>query len=351
MTDQHYVHKALGEVIRLADEKIVTAEEAIAKEEQDLNDATRSCDETISEVDYYFSTLMKQLDRWKLCYTQEIQKNISDIRMEFRSSVSKIHSSLEKLKELRETSTQMLSMGHCSNSELVYQVHSRIFTINQELDSLADFVGSYIPLKFVGKLNFDGIEKNEIGTLERLTDLSVAEILPSKLPKIKLGRLFNVTFRISKKYCEAVKRFITYSVTKDDEQSEKVCAYLQDNKNGTYVLSFPIAGAVPHTVNVCYLGEHIRSSPYTVTFRVEPNQIPAMGVTNVQSGGGFQNTNKEFNTETGSAANKLLGRGTGDDREAYKRGKWQNQIEGTQHNNNWPLLSPEFEQKERSGQK
>ncbi|KAA0193451.1 hypothetical protein FBUS_00876 [Fasciolopsis buskii] len=341
MSEQHYVHKALGEVIRLADEKALLAEEAIMKKEEELRETSRSCDETINELGVYFSTLSKQLEKWKMLFTQEIQKNMSDIQMEFRSTASRIQMGLNKLKELRETSAQVLSMGQCSNSDLVYQVHGCIFSINQDIDALNEFVGNCIPLKFVGKLNFEHMQKSDLGTLERLSDNLSAEILPSKLPKIKLGRLFHLDFRISKKYCEAARKFITYSVTKDDEQTQKVCAYLQDNKNGTYTLSFPITVIVPHTVNVYYLGEHIRNSPYTIAFKVDPNQVtsgpqqtgPPMGV--------FQGGNKDVTNEVQTMSGKLLGRATGDERDGTKRNRWQIPSENIQQNNNWSLIPPE----------
>lgn len=72
MSEQHYVHKALGEVIRLADEKALLAEEAIMKKEEELRETSRSCDETINELGVYFSTLSKQLEKWKMLFTQVI---------------------------------------------------------------------------------------------------------------------------------------------------------------------------------------------------------------------------------------------------------------------------------------
>ncbi|KAG5451564.1 hypothetical protein CSKR_111547 [Clonorchis sinensis] len=340
MSEQHYVHKALGEVIRLADEKISQAEDAINRREEELRETTRSCEETISDLSHYFSLLAKQLDRWKVLFTQEIHKNMSDMQSDFRSIVARIQDGLDKLKELRETSAQVLAIGHCSDSELVYQVHGSIFSINQDLDTLAEYVGRCIPLKFVGNLNFDAMQKSDIGTLEHLCDTSCAEILPSKLPKIKLGRLFHLEFRIAKKYCESARKFITYSVTKDEGHTQNVCAYLQDNKNGTYSLSFPITVIVPHTVNVCYLGDHIRNSPYTIAFKVDPNQVvpgpqqqaPALGI--------YPNSSKEITNDGPTCSAKVIGRAMGDDRDACKRNKWQNPMDTIQQNNNWPNISP-----------
>ncbi|CAL8095413.1 unnamed protein product [Calicophoron daubneyi] len=339
MSEQHYVHKALGEVIRLADEKVMVAEESIMKKEEELRETARSCEETVGDLAEYFNSLGKQLEKWKSMFTQEIQKNISDMQLEFRSTVGRIHAGLEKLKELRETSAQILSLGQCSNSDLVYQVHSCIFSINQDIESLSEFVGNCIPIKFVGKMNFEHIQKSDIGSLERLSDTVSAEILPSKLPKIKLGRLFHLDFRISKRYCEAARKFITYSVTKDDEQSQKVCAYLHDNKDGTYTLSFPITVIIPHTVNVCYLGEHIRNSPYTIAFKVDPNQVVPGPAPTVGPSGAYGSVAKDITNETLSG--KPIGRATGDERDTTKRSKWQGAMENIQQNNNWSMRNPE----------
>ncbi|KAF7257307.1 hypothetical protein EG68_05517 [Paragonimus skrjabini miyazakii] len=346
MSEQHYVHKALGEVIRLAEDKILVAEEAIVKREKELREISMSCDDTINDLSHYFSALSKQLEKWKLIFTQEIQKNISDMQLEFQATVSRIQDGLDKLKELREMSSQILSMGQCSNSDLVYQVHSCIFSINQDIEILTEFVGNCIPLKFVGKLNFENLQKSEIGTLEHLSDTLSAEILPSKLPKIKLGRLFHLEFRISKKYCEAARKFITYSVTKDNEHPQKVCAYLHDNKNGTYGLSFPITVIVPHTVNVLYLGEHIRNSPYTIAFKVDPNQVVPGPPPPGQTGPTYTNSSKEITNEIPSCSGKTMGRAMGDEREGCKRNKWQTPVETVQQNNNWPNASSKQEAQE-----
>lgn len=336
MSEQHYVHKALGEVIRLADEKIAMAEDTILKREEELRETSRSCADTITEMSHYFSALSEQLEKWKLLFTEDVKRSVSDMQIEFRSTVEHIQNGLEKLRGLRETSAQILSTGQCSNSDLVYQVHGCIFSLNQELETLGEFVGNCIPLKFVGKLNFDTMQKSDIGTLEHLSDTMCAEILPSKLPKIKLGRLFHLEFRISKKYCEAAKKFITYSVTKDDEHPQSVCAYLHDNKNGTFNLSFPITVIVPHTVNVFYLGEHIRNSPYTIAFKVDPNQANSGPNQLGQNGQLYQNSSKEATNDVPSSSGKAVGRAMGDDRDACKRNKWQNTIENIQQNNNWP---------------
>lgn len=249
-----------------------------------------------------------------------------------------------KLRELRENSAHILGAGSFSNSELVFEVHGCIFNINQAIEALTEFLSDCLPLKFVGKLNFDQVQKEDVGSMERLADINFAEILPSKLPKIKLGQLFHLDFRISKRYCEAAKRFITYSVTKDDAQYQKVCAYLQDNKNGSYALSFPITAIIPHTVHIFYLGEHIRNSPYTVVFKVGPNQGPTttgIGAPGGQAISGFIGNPKDIMGDGMNNSTRVVGRATVDEREAFRRQKWTNQPadnnNGGHQSSNWPM--------------
>ncbi|VDL57923.1 unnamed protein product [Hymenolepis diminuta] len=272
MSEWQYARKALEEVIRLADEKILNTGEVLLKKEDDFNEFIRSCDDTINDLDQYFHTIIGQLEKWKQTFIQELQAGTSTTATDFQNRCSQINDQIGRLRELRDTSAHILATEQFKNTDLVFDVHGCIFSINQAIEHLNEFMVDCVPLKFVGKLNFDSIPKSNIGSLERLADSSYAEILPSMLPKIKLGQLFNLDFRISKKYCEAVKRFITYSVSKDDDQFQKVCAYVHDKKDGTYVLSFPITAIVPHTVNIRYLGEHIRNSPYTIVFKVGQNQ-------------------------------------------------------------------------------
>ncbi|CAH8839865.1 unnamed protein product [Trichobilharzia szidati] len=337
--EQHYVRKALEEVIRLADEKVTNTEEAVTKKEEELKEISHSYENTLDELGQYFASVVKQLEKWRSVFAQDIQKNMSELNTKFRTYAVKIQSGKEKLKELREKSAQVLNLGHASNSDLVYQVHSCIFSINQDLETLSEFVGNCLPLKFVGKLNFEQVPKSEIGTLERLSDIYAAEILPSKLPKIKLGQLFHIDFRISSKYCEAARKFIDYSVTKDEENFQKVCAYLQDNKDGTYSLSFPITLITPHTVNVMYLGEHIKNSPYTIVFKVGPNQMLSGPIQSNPSGGSFPN--KEMINESQINSCKGIGRAMGDDTDAFRRNKWPNHLENSQQNNNWSTVNYE----------
>nr|CDS30175.1 Filamin ABP280 repeat [Hymenolepis microstoma] len=272
MSEWQYARKALEEVIRLADEKTLNTGELLLKKEDDFNEFIRSCDDTINDLDQYFRTITGQLEKWKQNFIQELQSSTSTTASDFQNQCSQINDQIGRLKELRDTSAHILATEQFKNTDLVFDVHACIFSINQAIEHLNEFMVDCVPLKFVGKLNFESFPKANIGSLERLADSNYAEILPSMLPKIKLGQLFNLDFRISKKYCEAVKRFITYSVTKDDSQFQKVCAYIHDKKDGTYILSFPITAIVPHTVNILYLGEHIRNSPYTIVFKVGQNQ-------------------------------------------------------------------------------
>ncbi|CAH8496271.1 unnamed protein product [Heterobilharzia americana] len=339
--EQHYLKKALEEVVRLADEKVTSAGEIVIKKEEELREISHTYEDTVDELGLYFASVTKQLERWRSIFIQDIQKSMSDLDTEFRTYAVRIQSGIEKLKELRERSAKVLTLGYASNSDLVYQVHSCIFSINQDLEYLTEFVGNYIPLKFVGKLNFERIQKSEVGTLERLSDIVFAEILPSKLPKIKLGQLFHIDFRISRKHCEAARKFITYSVTKDDEHLQNVCAYLLDNKNGTYSLSFPITLIAPHTVNVLYLGEHIKNSPYTIVFKVGPNQMISGPIQSNPSASSFLNKDTSNEHQTNSC--KVSGRPAGDDTEVYRRNKWLNHPGSDQKNNNQSTVSAGYE--------
>ncbi|VDL88589.1 unnamed protein product [Schistocephalus solidus] len=336
MSEQQYARKALEEVIRLADEKIMSTEEVLLRKDEDFSEYARSCDETIKELDQYFLSIMRQLEKWKHVFIQELQASTSSAGAEFHNQTARVNELLAKLRDLRETSAHILNSGQFSNSELVYDVHGCIFNINQAVENLTDFLSECLPLKFVGKLNYENVQKAEIGSMERLADLSCAEILPSKLPKIKLGQLFHLDFRISRKYCEAAKNFITYSVTKDDAQYQKVRAYLQDNKNGSYALSFPITAIIPHTVHILYLGEHIRNSPYTIVFKIGPNQSPSNGGGMVgQPVAGYMGATKDLMGDGTNNVQKPIGRATGDEQDNFRRSKWNNQVDNPQQNNNW----------------
>ncbi|VEL40749.1 unnamed protein product [Protopolystoma xenopodis] len=321
MTEQQYARKAIEEVIRLADEKILGSEDTISKRGEDLAEFAHSCEDTIKDLGHYFINLVKQLEQWKAIFIQDLQKNTAEIGNEFRERSLRIQELVNKLKALRDKSANQLGDGRSADSDLVYQVHNCIFGINQEIEGLNDFSCKCLPLKFVGKLNFEQTAKENIGSLEKLADLNAAEILPSKLPKIKLGQLFHLDFRISRNYCEAAKRFLTFTITKDADSLHKVCGYLHDNKNGTYTLSFPITAIIPHTVNVFYLGEHIRNSPYTIVFKVGPNQIPSGSVPTNQNTGQYASTNKEMRTDFQNCPMKNINREMGDERE-NRRNKW-----------------------------
>uniref|UniRef100_A0A5K3FFQ1 Filamin/ABP280 repeat protein n=1 Tax=Mesocestoides corti TaxID=53468 RepID=A0A5K3FFQ1_MESCO len=333
MSEQQYARKALEEVVRLADEKIFATEEIVLKKDEDFSEFARSCEETVKELDQYFISIMRQLEKWKHVFIQELQASTSAAGSEFHKRTAQINELVGRLRELRDASAHILGTGQFNNSDLVFEVHGCIFNINQALENVTEFLAECVPLKFVGKLNFESVQKSDVGTMERLADINYAEILPSKLPKIKLGQLFHLDFRISKRYCEAAKRFITYSVTKDDAQYQKVCAYLHDNKNGSYALSFPITAIIPHTVHICYLGEHIRNSPYTIVFKVGQNQGPnTVGVGGQTSVTGYVGSSKEI---MGDGANNSI-RLTGKADEENRRNKWSgSSTDSSQQNNNW----------------
>lgn len=264
-------------------------------------------------------------------FSKELQACTSVAASEFQNRTTRINELIGQLKKLRETSAHILTTEQFKNSDLVFDVHGCIFSINQAIENMSEFLVGCVPLKFVGKLNFESVQKSDIGSLERLADNTYAEILPSKLPKIKLGQLFNLDFRISKKYCEAAKRFITYSVSKEDGQLQKVCAYLQDNKDGSFALSFPITAIIPHTVNICYLGEHIRNSPYTIVFKVGQNQVGASyGMSGQTSFAGFVGPPKEIMGDGMNNSSKPVGKTVEDHREA----KWSTSSTDSSQKNN-----------------
>ncbi|CDS40193.1 Filamin ABP280 repeat [Echinococcus multilocularis] len=352
MSEKQYARKALEEVIRLADEKIVATEEIVLKKEDDFNEFAHSCDDTVKDLDQYFISIMRQLEKWKHVFIQELQASTSAAASEFQNRNAQIGELIGRLRELRETSAHILATEQFKNTDLVFDVHGCIFSINQAIENMTEFLAECVPLKFVGKLNFDSVQKSDVGSLERLADNNYAEILPSKLPKIKLGQLFNLDFRISKKYCEAAKRFITYSVSKEDGQYQKVCAYLHDNKDGSYALSFPITAIIPHTVHIYYLGEHIRNSPYTIVFKVGQNQGGnAVGVGGQTSVTGFVGSSKDIMGDGANNSTRPVGK-TGDD---YRRNKWStSSTDSSQNNNNWNQvmganISPESNQSSESG--
>ncbi len=70
MSEQQYARKALEEVIRLADEKILTTEEAVMKKDEDFSEFARSCDDTVKDLDQYFMSIMRQLEKWKHVFIQ-----------------------------------------------------------------------------------------------------------------------------------------------------------------------------------------------------------------------------------------------------------------------------------------
>ncbi|KAM7532572.1 hypothetical protein Aperf_G00000131708 [Anoplocephala perfoliata] len=331
MSEKQYVRKALEEVIRLADEKILLTEEIVLKKEDDFNEFARSCNDTVKDLDQYFILITRQLEKWKHVFIQELQSSISAAASEFQNRSTQINELIGRLKNLRETSAHILTTGQFKNSDLIFDVHGCIFGINQAIENLSEFLVGCVPLKFVGKLNFESVQKSDIGSLERLVDSTYAEILPGKLPKIKLGQLFNLDFRISKKYCEAAKRFITYSVSKEDGQLQKVCAYLQDNKDGSFALSFPITAIIPHTVNIYYLGEHIRNSPYTIVFKIGQNQAGASyGMSGQTSSAGFVVPSKEIMGDGTNNFSKLVGKIAGD----HRKTKWSASSDDSSQKNN-----------------
>lgn len=70
MSEQQYARKALEEVIRLADEKILATEEMVLKKDEDFSEFARSCDDTIKDLDQYFMSIMRQLEKWKHVFIQ-----------------------------------------------------------------------------------------------------------------------------------------------------------------------------------------------------------------------------------------------------------------------------------------
>ncbi len=70
MSEQQYARKALEEVIRLADEKILATEEMVLKKDEDFSEYARSCDDTIKDLDQYFMSIMRQLEKWKHVFIQ-----------------------------------------------------------------------------------------------------------------------------------------------------------------------------------------------------------------------------------------------------------------------------------------
>lgn len=277
MAESQYNRKALEEVVKLADEKTNQVDEYFVKQEDDFTDFIRNSDETMKDLNVYFNSLQKQLEKWKMVFSQDVQQDTSTCEGHYEKQRSKVNEYVEKLKECRDQAARLISSGQVTNCDHVYSIHNLIYSVDEQLKEFGNHMTVCMALKFVGRINLENFDKNEIGTLEKLADFSNAEILPIKLPKIKLGQLFFINFRISKRFCEATKKYISFSVTKSDDRI-KVGSYLQDNKDGTFTLSFPITAIVPHTVSIYFLGEHIRNSPYTILFKVGNNQ--AVGATN-----------------------------------------------------------------------
>lgn len=274
MAESQYNRKALEEVIKLADEKINSVEDYFLKQEDTFNDFIKGSDDTMKDLNIYFTSLQKQLEKWKSVYLQDLRQDTANCETLYERQRTKVNECIDKLKESRDQSARIISTGQVTNCDQVYTIHNLLYKVDEHLKDFTQVMSDCMPLKFIGRLNLDSYEKSEMGTLEKLADFSTAEILPIKLPKIKLGQLFYINFRISKRFCDAMKKYVSFTVTKSDDRI-KVGSYLQDNRDGTFTLSFPITAIVPHTVNIYFLGEHIRNSPYTILFKVGNGQTGA----------------------------------------------------------------------------
>lgn len=70
MSEVIHTRKALEEVLRLADEKVVATNEYLKTKDREYKNYRKEWDNTNAEIDRYFNGLIRQLNNWKQVFNQ-----------------------------------------------------------------------------------------------------------------------------------------------------------------------------------------------------------------------------------------------------------------------------------------
>jgi hypothetical protein len=304
MTDPQYVRKVFEEAVRCANEKVNEVQAFVGKKNEEFTQFARISETSQKDTSHYFSKLTKQLEKLKTTFLQDIREHLQQSEQDHEGRLLKLQEQVRNLLDLKEKAQRVATTNPSANNasgdtSLIYQIHSCVFHLQTDMEQLDEYTSSRMPLKFVGLLDLEDKPKSEIGKLEYLPDGSGAEILPIERPKIKLGQLFSLTFCLANRHCPAAEQFLDFTVTKDEDVQTspavlsntssinltpskiRVECFLRDCKDGSYQLSFPITAIVSHYVAIRYMGQHIRNSPYTISFKIgTSNSNPAAAMSN-----------------------------------------------------------------------
>lgn len=70
MSEISHTRKALEEVLRLADEKVLSTNEYLKTKDKEYKNYRKEWDNTNAEIERYFNGLIKQLNKWKQIFNQ-----------------------------------------------------------------------------------------------------------------------------------------------------------------------------------------------------------------------------------------------------------------------------------------
>lgn len=75
MSEISHTRKALEEVLRLADEKVVATNEYLKTKDREYKNYRKEWDNTNAEIDRYFNSLIRQLNNWKQVFNQLVAES------------------------------------------------------------------------------------------------------------------------------------------------------------------------------------------------------------------------------------------------------------------------------------
>ena len=232
-----------------------------------------------SEVQQFVDNIIATIEEKRLKIFDDVENNVKDSlerlgmeRLEFEKQVKMHETTIEKSKILlkRTTNAQIMERN---------EFLDKLFQEEGDQSDTADRDGGNFPFEFQFMKReqfFDHANTEEIGSLQFITKTSQehsrAEGKGISEPTVGLEAQIVVTTRNAQgQQCYEERDCVTVEITNRQGHDCATKAQVQDNKDGTYKISYFAKETGPCEASVKVNGEHVRGSPFEV--QVKPRQF------------------------------------------------------------------------------
>ena len=213
--------KALEEAMRTAELATGSTENFMVRAQQDFDVYCASQRRTLAEVHDLAERLTARIEELKQNSLTLINTELFEKQSNFEESIGRLSSGLKWLRQVRgDTATDT------DHSDAICQLYTQVQAVNNDEEHLKDVLALCEPFSFVGP---DAIadslaNSNSLVKLEKLADASQATILPVDTPKIKLGSLYKVRFKLCNRHCPIATKYIQRTVERGETRWRPIFA-------------------------------------------------------------------------------------------------------------------------------